>query len=261
MTLPTAPAPVGERTARTHRGAAAVGVLGEIMITLGVLLGLFVAWQLWWTDVVADRAQAQVVEDLGWQTPATVDPAAPVAPPVPAVPVDPADPAQEVPVAEVPGEGTTFAVLYVPRWGEDYQRPMSEGVSRREVLDVLGIGHYPGTAMPGEVGNFAVAGHRTTYGKPFHRVEELRTGDPLVVRTEDTWYVYRVTSTSIVSPRAVDVIAPVPGEPGAVPTVATMTMTTCHPLYSARERFIVHAELDHWNAVADGSPAELSGGA
>ena len=69
------------------------------------------------------------------------------------------------------------------------------------MLDVLGVGHYEGTAMPGGIGNFAVAGHRTTYAKPFNRVEELQVGDPLVIRTTDNiWYVYRVTSTEIVAP-------------------------------------------------------------
>src|SRR5690606_10957704 len=126
--------------------------------------------------------------------------------------------------------------------------------TKHDVLDVLGIGHYEGTAMPGEVGNFAVAGHRVTYGKPFNRVEELQVGDPLVVQTETTWYVYRVTSTQVVTPRDVQVIAPTPNQPDVAPTVASMTLTTCHPMFSARERFIVHAELDYWTPVADEIP-------
>ena len=81
----------------------------------------------------------------------------------------------------------------MPRWGHDYQQPISEGTNREKVLNVLGIGHYSGIAMPGAVGNFAVAAHRTTYGKPFSRINELQVGDALVVRTERTWYVYRVT--------------------------------------------------------------------
>lgn len=244
---------------RRSVGAAVVGVLGEIMVTLGVLLGLFVVWQLWWTDVVADQEQATIVESLEWARTANEAPAA-----EPAGPKEPAGPPQErgpAPVMDTPEHATSFATLQVPRWGADYVRPISEGTTKRDVLDVLGLGHYEGTAMPGEVGNFAVAGHRVTYGKPLNRVEELQIGDPLVVQTQTTWYVYRVTSTQVVTPRDVQVIAPTPNRPEVPPTVASMTLTTCHPMFSARERFIVHAELDYWTPVADQIPLELTGGA
>jgi sortase A len=248
----------------SHRVAAAVGVLGEVLITLGALLGLFVAWQLLWTDVVAGQRQSELIEQLGWDQPAgPTDPATdPTGDPtaLPAEPV-PAEHRDAAPVDAAPAEMTSFATLQVPRWGADYLRTISEGTNRTTVLDDLGIGHYEGTAMPGQIGNFSVAGHRTTYGKPFNRVEELQVGDPLVVRTRSTWYVYRVSSTEIVEPTALQVIAPVPGDPGAEPTVAMMTLTTCHPTYSARQRFIVHATLDHWTPVADGTPVELAGGA
>jgi sortase A len=232
--------------------AAVVGVAGELLITLGVLLGLFVAWQLWWTDVVADRAQAQVVRDLDWVV--VVDDVEP----------EPADESAErrtsvAPVLAEPAHATTFATLHVPRWGADYVRPISEGTSRRDVLDVLGLGHYEGTAMPGGLGNFAVAGHRVTYGKPLNRIEELVVGDPLVVQTEDAWYVYTVTETLVVGPRQVDVVAAVPGSLDAFPTEALMTLTTCHPMYSARERYVVHAVLEYWVPVAEGTPAEIGG--
>lgn len=231
-----------------RRSAVAVGVLGELLVTLGVLLGLFLVWQLWWTDVVGERAQAAVVAELGF-TPPDADAA-----PEPVLRRDPA------PVLVEPAFRTTFATLQVPRW-DDVARPISQGTAKREVLDALGIGHYEGTAMPGAVGNFAVAGHRTTYGKPFHRVAELVVGDPLVVRTADTWYVYRVTAAEVVGPQQVEVIAPVPGDLAAVPTQAMMTLTTCHPMFSARERYVVHAVLDHWLPVVDGTPAELGAGA
>ena len=226
--------------------ALVLGGFGEILLTLGVLLGLFLVWQLWWTDVVGERAQAQAVADLGWPTPAAA-----TGPPV--VQHDAA------PVLDEPAQGVTFATLQVPRWGGG-PSPISQGTAKREVLDRLGIGHYDGTAMPGAVGNFAIAGHRTTYGKPFNRIQELQVGDALVVRTEATWYVYRVTSTEIVAPGAIDVIDPVPGEPGATPTVAQMTLTTCHPLFSARQRYIVHALLEGWLPVGAGTPEALGEG-
>ena len=258
MTAP-APAAAPDRTAPTLP-ARLLGAAGELLITLGVLLGLFVVWQLWWTDVVAGRHQQEVLQTLDWAYQDDLRPAGDDEPAPAPAPVE--EPVGPPPVLEEPTEeGATFATLRVPRWGSDYVRTISHGTSRPVVLDVLGIGHYEGTAMPGKVGNFAVAGHRTTYNKPFNRVEELEVGDPLVVQTPDTWYVYRVTSTQIVLPRQVEVIAPVPDQPGATPTTAMMTLTTCHPMFSAQERFIVHAELDHWLPVQDGTPAEITGGA
>lgn len=225
--------------------ASALGVLGELLITLGVFLALFVAWQLWWTDVVAVREQQDLIEDLDW--------VAPVGEPAADDPRRYDDP----PVLAEPAETETFATLRVPRWGEDYVRTISQGTSRAKVLDVLGIGHYAGTAMPGDVGNFALAGHRVTYGKPFNRVEELAVGDPLVVQTPDAWYVYRVTGADVVWPRQVEVIAPVPGDPEAQPSERVMTLTTCHPMFSARQRYVVYALLDYWMPVDAGTPAEL----
>lgn len=250
--------PRGSRTA-----AALVGVVGEILITLGGLLGLFVAWQLWWTDVIADRAQADVIDQLAWEQPPWQYDApipTPTASPEP-TPRDPIRRDMPAPTMDEPPHLTTFATMYVPRWGLDYVRPISQGTSKTDVLDVLGVGHYEGTAMPGGIGNFSVAGHRTTYGKPFNRIEELAIGDPIVIQTETHWYVYRVASTEIVTPDQVAVLAAVPGQLGVVPTEAVMTMTTCHPMYSARERYIVHATLDYWMESADGPPIELSGGA
>ncbi|KGM13020.1 class E sortase [Cellulomonas bogoriensis] len=239
------------RTTRTRRarprrsfGSVLVGVIGEVLITAGVFLALFLVWQLWWTDVVAGREQQQVAEELGFTR---VE--GPVGP----------ERYDDPPVLDEPDDLTTFGSLLVPRWGEDYNQVITQGVGH-DVLDVLGLGHYPGTAMPGGVGNFAVAGHRVTYGRPLNRVEELRVGDPLIVRTDEVWYVFTVTDTQVVLPPQIEVIAPVPNEPDAEPTQRFMTLTTCHPMFSARERFIVHSELDHWMYVEDGIPAALDRG-
>ena len=108
----------------------------------------------------------------------------------------------------------------------------------------MGPGHYPGTAMPGEIGNFVLSGHRTTYAAPFNRIDELRRGDDIVVEAREARYTYRVTRTRIVEPTEVDVIAPVPGQPGREPAKAMITLSTCHPEYSAAQRLIVFGELD-----------------
>ena len=185
-------------------------MIGELLITLGVLLFAFLLWQLWWTDVVGNRAQAEIVAELPFEPVPTATPSAGA----PAGPVIAPPRRDEPPVMAEPPHATTFATIQVPRWVGEPERPISQGTDRATVLDVLGAGHYEGTAMPGGLGNFAVAGHRTTYAKPFNRVEELQVGDPLIIRTTDNiWYVYRVTSTEIVDPSNVGVIAPVPGRP------------------------------------------------
>lgn len=270
----TAPARAGlpqhgrpaRRTSASSVALAGLGVVGELLITAGVLLLAFLVWQLWWTDVEGNRAQAEIVRNLDWaQAPTAAPTGAPSAAPTPGATARPVIAAprrdQEPPVEAEPGLLTTFATLQVPRWAGEPVRPVSEGVDKTTVLDVLGIGHYPGTAMPGAIGNFAMAGHRTTYAKPFNRVAELQVGDPIVVRTASTWYVYRVTSTEIVRPQDVEAIAPVPGKPGVAPTERSITLTTCHPMFSARQRFIVHGVLDYWAPVSDGVPAEIAGGA
>lgn len=239
-----------------HRGGVllgAVGVLGELLITAGVLLLAFLVWQLWWTDVEANSAQAQVVKEQGWDEPLEeADPPGATGPTI----VTPHRDAP--PVIEEPEYLTTFASMRVPRWEGEPTRTITQGTDRPNVLNPLGVGHYEGTAMPGGVGNFALAAHRTTYGKPFNRIAELQEGDPVVVWTKDTWYVYRVTSSQIVTPQDVQVIAPVPGDPGAEPSERYITLTTCHPMFSAKERYVVHGVLDYWAPVSEGVPAELA---
>ena len=232
--------------------SAVTGVLGELCITAGVLLGLFVVWQLWWTDVEAERAQTVALAELEWVAPL----------PAAEVPDDGiADPQDgEPPVPARPGAVETFATMVVPRFGADFQRTITEGVTRSGTLDEHGIGWYPHSALPGEVGNFAVAGHRMTFGKPFHLIADLVEGDPLIVQTPEVWYVYRVTESLVVLPHEVEVIAPVPGDRDAEPTERFITLTSCHPMYSAAQRYVVHGVLDYWAWTADGVPVELVGG-
>lgn len=241
----------------------AVRTVGELCITLGVLLLLFVAWQLWWTDVEAAQEQRAIAADLrtSWQ-----DAGAPAGQPAPsATPEPPAAGAgtgtgTEPPVVAPVAEGQSFALVHVPRFGPDYEVPVDEGIGLGDVLNDGVLGHYPGTAMPGEVGNFSVAGHRVTYGRPLHRIADLRPGDPIVVETADAWYVYRVRDHRIVTPDRVDVVAPVPAQPGAEPTERLMTLTACHPMYSARERYVVHAALEDWQPRDSGAPQVLAAG-
>lgn len=210
-----------------------LGLLGDLFVTAGVLLLLFVAWQLWWTDVTANRVQAATVHTL------TREFAAPGSHGAPAL-------AQA-------DFGKAFGIVRIPRFGADYARPLLEGTSH----DILqqGIGHYVGTALPGAVGNFAMAGHRTTYGRPFHDIDTLRTGDLVIVETQSGYAVYAVKRHVIVDPTQVDVLDPVPMRPGARPTGAWLTMTACHPKYSAAQRYVVFAQLLHVYPRAVGLPS------
>lgn len=208
-----------------------LGILGDLFVSAGVLLLLFVGWQLWWTDVTANRVQAGTVHTLTQQFDSPA-----------------ARGEQPSPVAF----GKAFAIVRIPRFGADYARPLLEGTSH----DILqqGIGHYVGTALPGAVGNFAMAGHRTTYGRPFHDIDTLVPGDLVVVETKASYSVYAVKRHVIVEPTAVDVLDPVPQHPGVRPTAAWLTMTACHPKYSAAQRYVVFAQLVHVYPHADGLP-------
>lgn len=225
-------------------------------MTAGVLVFLFVAWQLWIGDEIysAQRTAEAAEQSEEWQAEFEASqPSLPAGEPTPDAPQE-----IEPPDMPKPADAEVFANMHIPRFGPDYVYKIAGGVTRANTLDPIGIGHYNDTVMPGQVGNFALAAHRTTYGKPFNRIAELQEGDPIVVWTEDTWYVYRVTSSQIVMPDDVQVIAPVPDQPDAEPTERFITLTTCHPMFSARERYIVHGVLDYWAPVSEGVPAELA---
>jgi sortase A len=227
---------------RPRRGplSTAFGVFGELFLTAGVVLLLFVVWQLWWTNLDAGRTQETAVERAldGFAGTPSEDPAG-----------DPADnPALE---------GDTFAVMYVPRFGEDYARPVTTGVGL-DVLNTLGIGHYPETQLPGEKGNFAVAAHRQTYGEAFRDIHNLREGDLIYVQTKKGFYTYAYRSTQIVYPSAAEVLAPVPGQPGEKPTEAVLTMTSCDPPFTTRMRIVAVSALESFTPAADGPPAAIA---
>lgn len=236
---------------------AAVRSVGELCITLGALLLLFVAWQLWWTDVEAGREQREITAELrdAWGDADALTPQ-----PDDLTPVVEPPPPQEPPVPADPEHGESFALVHIPRFGAGYVVPADEGVSLEDVLNDGVLGHYPDTALPGEVGNFALAGHRVTYGRPLHRIAELRPGDAVVVETEDAWYVYRMRDHQIVTPDRVDVVAPVPNDPGAEPSERLLTLTACHPMYSAQQRYVVHAVLESWQPREAGAPTVLAAG-
>lgn len=220
--------------------------VGQTMLTVGLVLGLFVVWQLYVTTWQVQGATAAAVESFTKSgvteaTQTTEEQRRDLPPPV-----------------TIPAVGQTFGTLHVPRW-DAMVIPIMEGTTSA-VLDTGYAGHYAETQGPGELGNFALAAHRRSYGNSFRRVEELQVGDPLVVETAQAWLVYQVSSTEVVLPTQGEVIHPVPHQPkSTVPTERIMTLTTCHPEYGNTERFIVYSKLSYWVPRSAGRPVALQG--
>jgi len=237
-----------------ERWRVAVRTIGELMVTGGLIVLLFVVYELFVTDLLNGERQ----EDLNREVHTEWEAAPPEL------------------GSQVPGDA--MAILHIPRLGADYQRVVLEGTSHEDLKG--GPGHYLGTALPGQPGNVAIAGHRTTYGSPFRELDLLRPGDPIVVETADTWFTYRVLGNpetgdfgsdpsgipgqQIVSPADIQVINQTPNASAdAPPSGSYLTLTTCHPRFSARQRLIVHAVLDGTGvprADAPNGPPALTGG-
>jgi sortase A len=233
---------VGTAIRTTVRG------LGEVLITLGVIVLLLAAYEVWGKAAVVASHQGDLDRQLqeAWANP---DPA-----------LDPTNGPQReqeedeaAPQPLGPPPGHAIARLYIPKLGKHWV--VVEGVELDDIR--YAPGRYPSGAMPGEVGNFAVAGHRNP--ATFWDLDRVHPGDTIVVETRDTWYVYRVYDNHIVPPTAVEVVAPVPGEPGATPERAVLTLTTCNPKWDNYERLIVHAELVDQQPQSAGRPGVLGG--
>jgi sortase A len=210
--------------ARTRQ---AIHWIGEILITLGVVALLFVVYLLFWTNITADAKAHALTSNLqkDWAS-SSVQP--PTGPP---------------PVAKVKA-GQPFAIMRIPRLGATWVEPVIEGVTLPDLAQ--GVGHYPGTALPGQIGNFAVAAHRATHGQPFAFLDRMRPGDLITVETQYAIYTYVADNDPrklIVLPTAVWVIEPVPGHPKAVPTKQLITLTTCNPRWNSSHRMILFGHL------------------
>ena len=242
---------------------AVVGVVGELAITAGAVLLLFVVWQLGVVGITANRAQAATVDSLERQF-ADAEPTPPTQPTQPpttnattsgptATSASPA-PSPTSTKPPQPPSGDAFAILRIPRLGSGWAKPVYQGVG----ADVLaeGIGHYPDTQLPGEVGNVGLAGHRAGHGNPLIDIDTIRPGDAIVVETTEAYSVYRAVRSEIVPPTDVQVLAPVPEQPGADPTEAWLTLTSCEPKYGSTNRFIVFAKLDRTVPRDQGPPTD-----
>ena len=155
--------------------------------------------------------------------------------------------------------GDVIAKLYVPRFGDSYVRNIAEGTSLDLVLNKVGIGRYIGTQLPGQKGNFAIAGHRTGAGGPMRDIDKFQPGDLVYVETPDAWYTYAYLESKIVDPSAIGTIAPDPeGLTNKVANQTYLTMTSCTPIYVNSERIIVWFALVEQQPASYGMPEDLA---
>jgi sortase A len=209
--------------------------LAELAITVGLVLAVFVFYLLVWTNHRTQAVQADLAEDFQSAKAAGHHHKSRV---------------------QAPEAGEGLGVLHIPALGSSWSWVVVEGVADDDLA--RGPGHFPETALPGSVGNFAVAGHRATHGEPFAHLDALEVGYDVVVETKDGWLTYQVTWVRILSPSAVEVLEPVAGHPGEKATQRTMTLVTCNPRWSSTERLVVGASLVERRAADDGPPAEIS---
>ena len=258
-----------------------IGAIGRACITAGILILLFVGYQLWGTGIYEARAQNNLRSEFESQlkaekrsatsTTTTTVPGAPTDPSattsstttttapaddgstsststttvVPPLPTGSSPP--------VPPAGEPVGIINIEKIGLD--RVIVEGVSVPDLR--MGPGHYPGTPLPGQLGNAAIAGHRTTYGAPFNRLDEVDPGDEIKIQTLQGNFTYRVTEEIVVDPSQTEVLDPTPDK-------ATLTLTTCNPKYSAAQRLVVKAEytgptFPSAEGTGDVRPASLAG--
>ncbi|MFM9368907.1 class E sortase [Streptomyces sp. Da 82-17] len=226
-----------ERARRPSPAVVASRAVGELFISVGVLMLLFVAYQLWWTNVRAGQeagSEASRIQE-NWAN------------------------GKRKPGAFEPGQG--FAIMHIPRL--DVVVPVAEGIDKERVLDRGMVGHYAEgalkTAMPSaKKGNFAVAGHRNTHGEPFRYVNQLEKGDEIVVETQDKYYVYAMQSIlPQTSPSNTGVIDPIPKGSGFTEPGRYITLTTCTPEFTSTYRMIVWGKMVEERPRSKGKPDAL----
>ena len=211
-----------------------LSILGRIFTAAGIIVFLFVGYQLWGTNLAEARNQDQLQEEAKalfsepGSNETTTTTAAPGSPttkpgstPTTAAPTGPPP----------PPTGSAVAIIKIPKI--KLQKAVVEGTNVGDLKK--GPGHYTGTPLPGQPGNAAIAGHRTTYGAPFGDLGLLKAGDEIDVTTRQGQFVYRVSNIKVVSPSDVSVIKNTSDN--------RLTLTTCHPKFSAAQRLIITAAL------------------
>jgi sortase A len=209
-----------------------VRAIGRVLITSGLLILLFVAYQLWGTAIWEARAQSDLENQFEREL-ARSGPTTTTAPTTTSTPTTATSPTTPPAAPTVPPAGDPIGIIRIDKIGVD--KVVVEGTTIPDLRK--GPGHYEGSPLPGQTGNAAIAGHRTTYGAPFGDLDQLARNDRISVQTvAGTWDYLLTEDPFVVNPTQVEVLDPVPGQ-------ATLTLTTCNPKYSASERLVVKAQL------------------
>ncbi|HET6353072.1 class E sortase [Streptomyces sp.] len=227
-----------------------VRTFSELCITAGTLIVLFVVYVMFWTGIKAADATDGQIDRLQkeWSQGPLQAPAATPAPERTTTPAPPAPKGYR--------DGKPFAVMYIPRFGRSWDWPVLEGTSTGILKK--GLGHYASTTVLGGSGNFAVAGHRRTYGDPFKDFPQLQPGDAVVLTDGTSWFTYRVDREPYRTvPSDTGVIDPVPRKSGFDGPGRYLTLTTCDPEWGSSHRLIAWAHLDATQPVTDGKPEAL----
>jgi sortase A len=230
--------PSGETPVPSAVVRRTVAAIGRTLVTLGLLILLFVTYSLWGTGIFTARAQSNLEDTFNDKLDRIRDNPVVTVPTTKTTPTKPTTPRTTTTinpaVLVAPPEGDPIGKIDIPKINVHWV--FVEGVQLPDLAD--GPGHYPGTPLPGQIGNAAIAGHRTTHGAPFYELDKLTKGDRIKITTFAGTFVYRVTRNPFpVHPvRGYYVVDNTPG-------VAMLTLTTCHPRYSAEERLIVKAKL------------------
>ena len=234
----------------------ALGIVGEVLITLGVVVMLFLGWQVWINDLIVSHESGAVAAMNAEKWSSSHSPSnAPTAQPTSTAPID----YGPAPAMSPAAENEVFGNFYIPRLGNDYIKVAAEGVSTSGTLDRGYFGHYPDSQQPGEWGNTAFATHRAQHGSSFRAAPQLRTGDLIVLQTAQGYYEYRVRNTEYVNPTQVEVVSAVPGKSSTpVEGQSLLTITTCNPEGGDAERLITYAVLVGWRPVDAGPPQEIA---
>ena len=218
------------------------GALGRVLLCVGTVILLFVAYQLWGTNLAESHSQDALRQQLDHELhradgSATSSSTTSTTPGAKGDPVS-ADPA---PTTAAPIEGAPVAVLEIPKIGVN--KVVVEGTNTPDLRQ--GPGHYQGTPLPGQAGNAAIAGHRTTYGAPFYNLDALHIGDEIMLTTTQGTFTYKVQRSTVVSPSDRAVLA--------AGTTPELSLTTCNPRFSASTRLVVQAAL--FSSSAPAAPA------
>jgi len=220
------------RTAAASVWAVVFGAFGEALITLGLIIALYVVYELWWSNITAaqETHRNSVALLREWQQPG---PAAP---------------------SDAVAQGQGFGFLYIPALGADWRALIMQSVDRASVLNTGAVGHYtdPASALPWDAtGNFALAGHRDGHGMIFRNLDQLAVGDKAYVQTRYGWFVYRFDREASSVPIAdIGAVEPIPQGSGYTKPGRYLTLTTCTPIYIDSSRMV------WWGHLIEQTPRE-----